>query len=248
MNNDIYSVYGDFLSGKMLDVGRRFQDLSMPMIVDRTEYLRRRCMHKKCLHIGCLDHPEIIPDRLKNGTWLHGILSDVSEYCVGIDVDFRAYDLVCNKLGFDNIELLDLSESLDEKDISRLRKNNWDLILCPEIVEHITCHKQFFQNLRLLSDIETTLIITGPNAFQFMNFVNALRGFEAVNSDHKYWFSFYTLCCMLAANGWKPRQLIYYNGTLTWFRWKDILYQIFTRISRVFCHGLIIEATYLDCK
>jgi hypothetical protein len=91
---DIYSVYGDFLSGQKLDVGRRFHDLSVPTIVDRIQYLRRRCTGKKVLHIGCLDHAEIISERVKNGTWLHGIISSVADLCVGLDVNDRAYDLV----------------------------------------------------------------------------------------------------------------------------------------------------------
>ena len=99
MKNDIYSEYGDFLSGKNLDVGRRFRDLSQPAIVDRVEYLRWRCTGKKVLHVGCLDHPEIIRERVKTGTWLHGIISSESDLCVGIDVDCIGYDLVRKELG-----------------------------------------------------------------------------------------------------------------------------------------------------
>ncbi len=246
MNNEIYSVYRDFLSGKKLDMGRRFHDLSAPIIVDRIEYLRRRCMRKKVLHIGCLDHPEIIPERVNNGTWLHGIISNVSEYCAGIDIDSLAYDIVRRKLGIEKIELLDLSEPLEEKDLSRLRRTHWDLIICPEILEHITNHQLLLQNLRLLSDADTTLIITGPNAFQFGNFLNALRGFESINSDHKYWFTFYTLSRMLTANEWEPRQLIYYNRPRPEVRWMNILSRLASRMSRVFCDGLIIEAIRTD--
>jgi hypothetical protein len=245
MKNDIYSVYGDFLSGKKLEVWRRFFDVSVPIIVDRIEYLRRRCVGKRVLHIGCLDHPEIIRERLKTGTWLHGIVSRVSDLCLGIDIDSMGHDLVRREFAVENIQLLDLSKPLEGKDLRCLGKIHWDLILCPEMLEHITNHQQLLENLRSLSDCDTTLIITGPNAFQFANFINALRGFETINSDHKYWFTFYTLSRMLTATGWKPRQLIYYNaqkGT----HWMDILCGLATRISRMFCDGLIIEATFLD--
>ncbi len=245
METDIYSVYSDFLSGNKLDVGRRFHDVSMPEVVDRIEYLRRRCVGKKVLHIGCLDHPEIIVERVKNGTWLHGIISNVSKVCVGIDIDVSAYELVQKELGIDNIQLLDLSTSLDDKDLSPLRTNEWDIILCPEVLEHITNHQQFLQNIRRFSHPGTSLIITGPNAFHFGNFINALRGFESVNSDHKYWFTFYTLSRMLADNEWKPRRLIYYNGPRMW-HWMHVLCRMGTRMSRVFCPGLIIESTCSD--
>jgi hypothetical protein len=240
-NIDIYSVYGDFLSGKKLDVGRRFPDVSLPITVDRIEYLQRKCRGKRVLHIGCLDHPEIILERVKDASWLHGIVSKVSELCLGIDVDARGYDLVRRELGIENIQLLDLSKPLELKDLTCLLKTHWDLIICPEILEHITNHQQFLQNLLSLSDSETTLIITVPNAFQFGNFINALRGFETINSDHKYWFTFYTLSRLLTANGWMPRQLVYYNcpkGSV----WMDLLGRIAGRMSRVFCDGLIMEA------
>ena len=239
---DIYSAYGDFLSGQKLDVDRRFHDLSVPTIVDRIEYLRRRCKGKKVLHIGCLDHPEIIPERVKNGTWLHGIISSVADLCVGLDVNDSAYDLVRRELGIENVKLLDLTRSANETDLTPLRQIQWDVILCPEILEHITNHQQFLQNIRSLSHSGTTLIITVPNAFHFGNFINALRGFESINSDHKYWFTFYTLSRTLAAAGWKPREIIYYNGPKG-RNWFDILCRVASRISRVFCDGLVMEAS-----
>src|SRR5262245_27467859 len=125
---DVYEAYADFLSGEKLDVGRRFHDVSLPFVVDRTEYLRRRCEGKKVLHIGCLDHPEVIAEKFANGTWLHGIISSTSELCVGIDVNRAAYDLVCRKQAIDNIQLLDLSKPLKNKDVDYLRQVPWDLI------------------------------------------------------------------------------------------------------------------------
>jgi hypothetical protein len=245
MRKDIYAVYEEFLSGKRLEVWRRFTDLSMPMIVDRIEYLQRRCEGKKVLHLGCLDHPEIIRERVGNGTWLHGILSNISEICLGIDINPAGYQLAQEELSVGNIQLLDLSKPLEAKDASDLCRVQWDLILCPEMLEHFTNHQQFLHNLRRISYCGTTLIITGPNAFQFGNFINALRGFETTNSDHKYWFTFYTLSRMLAANGWRPQELIYYNGPKG-RSWMDVLSGLATWISRVFCDGLIIEANPLD--
>jgi hypothetical protein len=242
---DLYSKYSDFLSGQKLDVSRRFRDPSVPIIVDRTEYLRQRCIGQKVLHIGCLDHPEIIHDRVKAGTWLHGVISNVSELCVGVDINSRGYELVRKEFGIENIHLLDLSQPLAVNDLKVLSRIHWDLIICPEILEHITNHQQFLQNVHTLSSSNTSLVLTGPNAFHFANFINALRGFESVNSDHKYWFTFYTLSRMLTATGWKPRQLIYYNaqnGT----RWLEMLCGLASKWSRMFCSGLILEAESFD--
>jgi hypothetical protein len=239
---DIYEIYEDFLTGKELDVGRRFHDVSLSTIVDRLRYLEQRCKGKKVLHLGCLDHSDIIPERIKNKTWLHSIISQVSDVCVGIDINSEAHELVRREFGIKNIQLLDLSKPLESSELSVFRNNEWDLILCPEMLEHLTNHQQLLENLRMFSGRDTTLIITVPNAFQFQNFINALRGFETINSDHKYWFTFYTLSRLLTANGWTPRQLVYYNGPKA-LNWLDLLGRVATRMSRVFCDGLIIEAT-----
>lgn len=71
--------------------------------------------------------PEIIRERVKTGTCLHAILSSAAELCVGIDIDSKAYDLVCRELGIENVQLLDLSKPLEGEDLSCLSKIQWDL-------------------------------------------------------------------------------------------------------------------------
>lgn len=241
MRNEIYQIYGEFLAGKKLDVSRRFQDPSIDIIVERTDYLRQISTSKKVLHIGCLDHPDIILEKVQSGTWLHGLISNVSELCVGIDVNNSGYNLVRGELGIDNIQLLDLAKPLTDDELANLRQVEWDLILCPEILEHITNHQKLLQNLAALACPDTRLIITGPNAFRFGNFVNTLRRFEELNTDHSYWFSFYTLSHILAVNGWQPCRLIYYDQPKEKL-WLRVLSELAVRMSRAFSDGLIIEA------
>jgi 2-polyprenyl-3-methyl-5-hydroxy-6-metoxy-1,4-benzoquinol methylase len=247
--SDIYEACGEYLSGRKLDVGRRFHDPSNPVIVERIAYLRQRCIGKKVLHVGCLDHPEIALEKANKGTWLHGIVSEVSASCVGIDIDLRGYELVRSKLSLDNIRLLDLTKPLAAEEVGRLRAVEWDLILCPEVLEHVTNHQTFLENLYRISRPGTTLVVTAPNAFRFENFVNTLRGYESINSDHKYWFTFYTLSSLLAAHGWRPCRLIYYDGPNAKKKlWRRFIADFAKRISRPFSDGIIIEATRYEDK
>lgn len=239
---DIYEVYREFLSGEKLDVGRRIPDISMPTVVDRTEYLRLRSLGKQVLHVGCLDHPEIILEKAAKGTWLHNIVSGAADFCMGIDVNRQALEVARRRLGVDNIQLLDLSQPLQRSVLEHFRQVSWDLILCPETLEHVTNHEQFLRNLRSLARENTTLVITGPNAFSLDNFIGTCRGFEAVNTDHKYWFTFYTLSRALAANKWHARRLIYYDQDRDGL-WRRLLHRAARRLSRAFSDGLIIEAT-----
>jgi 2-polyprenyl-3-methyl-5-hydroxy-6-metoxy-1,4-benzoquinol methylase len=241
MNNSIYEVYGDFLSGKRLHVGWRFKDLSVPAIADRMAYIRAICRGKKVLHIGCLDHEEILFSKVKNKSWLHGIVTEAAELCVGVDVNHAAYDRVRRELGLDNIRLLDLSQDSRSDDLESLTKVDWDLILCPEILEHITNHRQFLENLYNIASPATKLIITVPNAFSVANFINTLRRFEAVNSDHRYWFTSYTLCHLLVDHGWRPSEIIYYGNHKSRF-WLRMSCRLAGRLSRGFADGLIVAA------
>jgi SAM-dependent methyltransferase len=248
-DSDIYEVYGDYLAGRKLDVGRRFHDLSTPVVVERVDYLRQRCVGKKVLHIGCLDHPETILKKAEKGTWLHGIVSDVSALCIGIDIDPSGYEIARSKLGVDNIQLLDLTKPLASEEIGNLCAVEWDLILCPEVLEHITNHQTLLDNLFRISQPGTTLIVTAPNAFRFENFVNALRGFESINSDHKYWFTFYTLSSLLTAHGWRPSHLLYCEPSRARKRlWRRLVSDLARRISRPFSEGIIIEAVRAQDK
>lgn len=246
MNSEIFGAYNEFLSGKRLEASRRFRNLTPNSVVDRIKYLRDRCAGQKVLHIGCLDHPEIILRKNQNETWLHSIVSEISEVCIGVDNNVTAYDIARTQLGVTNIRLVDLSKPLINKDIRSLREIQWDLILCAEVLEHVTNHHLFLQNLRSLSNRHTSLVITGPNAFRFQNFVNTLRGFESVNSDHKYWFTFYTLSRLLAAHGWEPHRILYYMGSNKQRVWVRTLRNLATRMSPAFGDGLIIEARCSD--
>lgn len=237
---DIFSRYGDYLSGEKLDVGRRFFDPSAPDTVDRIEYLVRVATGKRVLHLGCLDHADIIEQRIANGDWLHGNLSAAASRCLGVDIDERGRDLVRDKHAVSNVVLADLCAPLTKTTLSTIG-NDWDVIVCAEMLEHVTNHQQFLTNLRSLSGPQTSLVVTVPNAFSFSNFVNALRGFESINSDHKYWFTFYTLSRLLAATGWRPARLVYYRGSRK--NWLHKLSHHAAKISRTFCPGLIIEAS-----
>jgi len=240
---DITAKYGDFLSGEKLSVGARFQDLSSPAVVDRIEYLRQRCTGQKVLHLGCLDHAEVITQRMKDGTWLHGIISEVSAACLGIDINASCREIVRSQFDVDNIELIDLCNPFTDESLSKLTQTKWEVILCPEMLEHITNHQQFLLNLSKLASMSgAALVITVPNAFGFVNFINALRGFEAINTDHKYWFTFYTLSRLLTSTGWRPRELVYYNDRNK-RRWVHVLSRLAIRVSRMFSSGLIVEAT-----
>ena len=75
------------------------------------------------------------------------------------------------------------------------------------------------------------------------NLINALRGFESINSDHQVFrFTFNTAKATLAVldgNLVKSSIIMVQKGR----NWFDILCRVASRISRVFCDGLVMEAS-----
>jgi len=71
-----------------------------------------------------------------------------------------------------------------------------------EILEHVDNPVDFITRLRIkYKDKIKGLIITVPNAFRKRNFYNAFRNIEKINSDHRYWFSPYTITKVLHQGG-----------------------------------------------
>ena len=71
-----------------------------------------------------------------------------------------------------------------------------------EIVEHIDNPVAFLRSLadRYRGSVEA-FIITVPNAFDEGNQRFAMSDIEAVNSDHRFWFTPYTICKVAHAAG-----------------------------------------------
>lgn len=133
----------------------------------------------KILHVGCTDYP------LENLGSLHNILIRL-----GIDVD--GYDV-------DTAGIAKFRELLPDRvffdDVSKI-KGHYDLIIIPEVIEHVTNHNKFFEDLDSL-DFDRFLI-TVPSlmgANQEFSHDNESQIFkESIHPDHKFWFSPYTIC------------------------------------------------------
>ena len=159
-------------------------------VKDRLEFLKEKVKGKKVIHLGCVDHESLMQIYIKNNIWAHKVISDNAEKCIGIDINEEGIRLLKNKYLLDNIYFSDILK----EDFKPILKEKWDYIILGELIEHIGNPKLFLDNLilRYKHNINN-LIITTPNAFAISNFVNALKGVERINSDHRYYFTPYTL-------------------------------------------------------
>ena len=128
-------------------------------VTTRLERLLALAKGKRVLHIGCCDHIGLIDEKIAKRTWLHGLLLESAEECLGIDIDSEAVDYV-KSLGYGGVYCCDILEDFPEE----LKGHHFDLVILGEIVEHLDSPVEFLRALHSCFDYNYELIVTVPNA------------------------------------------------------------------------------------
>jgi len=218
--------FNEYLSGNKLSNGESFSfesDKNQP-VISRNELILSLCNNKNVLHVGCADHINLIKMKRTNGQYLHDRLGEVCNLLLGVDVNDEALRLM-RSIGIENVY-----------NVKELPENNYDIILIPDVIEHVTNVGDFLTSLKKYN--AKTLIVTTPNAYRLIN----RKQFDAelINTDHHYWFSPYTLIKSLYGSGFVTTD-IYFTDTLSWRHPLDRL----RKISHPLCRdGLLVVASY----
>lgn len=196
-NQDMASLKGEIFVPN-------YQFKFIPDELDR-QYLSRRellishCQGKDIIHLGCVDHNiEMIEQKIKRGKWLHIDLVKAANRCLGIDLNQKGLDYIKDKLAISDLLCSDIVDNTCEEILNQ----NWDYFLIPEVLEHQDNPVMFLSNLRekYASNVNK-FIITVPNALAANNFKNAADNYENINSDHRFWFTPFTLAKNLVQAG-----------------------------------------------
>jgi 2-polyprenyl-3-methyl-5-hydroxy-6-metoxy-1,4-benzoquinol methylase len=179
----------------------RTSDSNSP-IASRLEFLTEWAKGKRIVHLGCADHLEIIDEKLARNHWLHKLLTETAVKCIGIDNNQESLDHI-RKLGFANVHYADIS---NDKPLDIITSEKWDALVMGEIIEHIGDPVTFLRSLReKYAHCVDHIILTTPHAFRYKNFTRAARRHtEVVNSDHRFWFTPYTLAKVAVDAGLWP--------------------------------------------
>jgi 2-polyprenyl-3-methyl-5-hydroxy-6-metoxy-1,4-benzoquinol methylase len=168
-------------------------------IIGRIELLEKLVSGKDIIHLGCADHLAVIKAKIANNSWLHERLCRKARSCVGVDIDSAGVDYMKTELGYENVFCADLLKD----DVSWIRERKWDYIVLGDILEHLDDPQIFLRTLKQkLSGNTGGMIITVPNAFALSNFCNILKRSECINTDHRYWFTPYTVAKVLTSAGY----------------------------------------------
>lgn len=178
-------------------------------VVDRIEYLVNSCKGKSVLHIGFLDSP-FLEEKFLSSEMLHSKLKRESAFVYGVDVNAKDLEKYRLLTGDENNCVINLSER--GADLRIFQDLKFDVVLIPEVLEHISNPGEFLKNLYLICKAhQSNLIVTVPNAFNFEFFLEASDSREIVHPDHYFYFSPITIRKLLESESFFVRQTSMYT-------------------------------------
>lgn len=141
----------------------------------RFEFFGEKSKDHRVMHVGCADTMAFSPE-----SNLHIFLSKIE------GVTLHGLDLATE-------DLAKLQEHCPGMYYTRYVdvKEEYDLVLVPEVMEHVPNVHSFLQGVFSIKSNE--YLITVPSILQSQIFCNDDWTLEMVHPDHKYWFSPYTL-------------------------------------------------------
>jgi hypothetical protein len=192
---DLDPTVDSFLAGRTFSNSGEFRVGRAPLLY-RDALISDLCKGKVVMHLGCADHLELIQGKRANGTYLHDQLTAVSARVVGVDTNADALEEM-RRAGIDDLyQPEDLPADIE-----------FDLVVAPDVIEHVGNVEDF---LRYAGSFGCPVLVTTPNALRMSNRTRFRS--ELVNTDHRYWFSPYTLARSLVAAGFRVDEFYYTGG------------------------------------
>ncbi|MEJ0024615.1 MAG: methyltransferase domain-containing protein [Rhizomicrobium sp.] len=184
------AAFLDYLAGtKFSGMDRMDFDFAPP--ADRIKVIEDLVRGKSCLHIGCCDHIPAIREKIQTGEWLHGRLTKAASYCLGVDINAESVAIAKKESGLDNMIIADITNPTPVVEIA---DRHWDYVVFAEVLEHIgnpvAFVRTFLETYRGKVDY---CVFTVPNGFNAGNIRGAFSGSETNNTDHRFWFTPFTI-------------------------------------------------------
>jgi hypothetical protein len=226
----------EYLRGVKFSNGAKFELTSNSDFLNRDDYLLHLSKDKTIMHLGFVDHIPLIDEKIKKGNWLHKKLMDTSKICFGVDINKEGIDYIQKKYNYPNLHAIDIiSDNLPDEIINK----KIDYLLIPDVIEHIGNPVAFLQAIREKLTNVDKIILTTPNALRLNNFKFSLKNVECINTDHRFWFTPYTLSKIATDAGYEIEKIGFYeHGVLSR---RQILRKLFLSKYFTFKDTLIIE-------
>ena len=197
----------DYLSGSSFSNGLNIKICKKSdFLGDRLSIIENISNNKDIIHLGCVDHIPLIEDKIRDNTWLHSRLCSCTRRCLGIDNNCDGIEYLASKLGYTDVICADIINS----DIPEIINNKWDYLIMGEILEHVDDPCSFLRAIRnKYSKNINSIIISVPNALSWQNITHTFSHEECINSDHRYWFTPYTLAKVITLAGMEVAEFFF---------------------------------------
>ena len=192
-----------FQTSLNVEIGKEKHEL-----ISRESAITRIIKNTSVVHIGCSDHIQVINDKIKNNIWLHKLITDNATNCIGIDIDKESIDFIKNELGYKNV----FHGNILTDEFQVIKDGKWDYAVLGEIVEHLDDPVHFLKTFKTKFGANVSrFIITVPTIYNIRQFTNMMNYREVINSDHRFWFTPYTISKVLVSASYSPDKIIYAN-------------------------------------
>lgn len=176
-------------------------------LVEREQRLLELATGKRVLHFGFLDSI-FLERKLADASLLHTRLDKVANDLYGVDINAELLDQYRSSTGDTRNLIWDIADG----QVPRQLQQPFDLILFPEVLEHVPNPGLVLTNLAALCrSTGADLCLTVPNGFDMYNFMAAMHGVELIHPEHCYTFTPYTLGRLLQHAGFQAPELEFYN-------------------------------------
>jgi SAM-dependent methyltransferase len=172
----------------------------------RWNFILERCRGRSVLHLGCIGQTDVSPkDKLqafRAKRVLHPHLMASAREVIGVDIDGNAADLLTSELGPNGILVAD-AEHLERVELNR----TFEIILCGNLLEHLSCPGLVLQGVRRFMEPESELIVSVPNPFGLLANLRFTLGRFRDGAQHVAAFSKFNLVTLLERHGLQVREL-----------------------------------------
>ena len=196
-------------AGKAL-VMEKYKFIPKTKVVDRINAVLELARAKNVLHIGMggfVDDNDLTTRVFLSRDLtqkLHGQLSNVVATLTGLDINpetIRAMrECVPGEYFVGDITDPGLPEKIGRK---------FEVILFPEVIEHLDCFRSALQNIRNLLENDGYVVITTTSAYGLESIIKMLFRYESVHDEHTSYFSYLTMKRLLDMNGFEIERFLF---------------------------------------
>ncbi|MHB0993296.1 MAG: methyltransferase domain-containing protein [Sulfurovum sp.] len=229
----------EYLKGVKFSNGAKFELTNESNYSNRDDYLIHLTKNKIVMHLGFVDHIPLVDEKIKRKNWLHEKLIDNCKVCFGVDINKEGIDYIQDKYNYSNLYAMDIINDELPKEIA---KEKIDYLLIPDVIEHIGNPVAFLKAIKEKLTNVDKIVLTTPNALRLNNFTFALKNIECINTDHRFWFTPFTLSRIVIDAGFEIENIGFYEHGVLGRR--QIFRKLFLSKYFTFKDTLIIEIKF----